>query len=122
MSNVPVYFQQGGAELVVGNGGMISVEEGGLIDTYDTAVTSATGVNFVGSNIFVSSVQTGNGMAQDIAHNLQAVPLSYVIIPQVVPMGAGGEFSAVIDAMATDDENIVCTVTDQVDYQVIAWA
>tara|TARA_Y100000114_G_scaffold75311_1_gene69058 strand:+ start:1512 stop:1856 length:345 start_codon:yes stop_codon:yes gene_type:complete len=114
MANVPIYLNQGGTVLTIG--------EGGSIDTSATSADVATGKTLVGSKMFISSVQTGDGMAQNVAHFLGVTPSAYVIIPQVVPMGAGGEFSAVVDAMNTDETNIVCTVTDQVDYQVVAWA
>lgn len=114
MANVPIYLNQGGTVLTIG--------EGGTIDSSGTSAAVATGTTLVGSQMFVSSVQTGDGMAQNVAHHLGVTPSAYVIIPQVVPMVAGGIFSAVIDTMATDATNIVCTVTDQVGYQVIAWA
>jgi hypothetical protein len=112
-ANVPIYLNQGGTVLTIG--------AGGTIDASGTSAAVGTGTTLVGSQMFVSDVQTGDGMAQTIAHHLEVAPSAYVIIPQVVPMAAGGIFSAVIDTMATDETNIICTVTDQVDYQVIAW-
>lgn len=68
------------------------------------------------SNVFLSTEQTGNGGAQNVAHGLGAVPALVFVIPSDL---TGGAFTVAYGAH--DSTNAVATVTTGEKYRVIAF-
>lgn len=129
MANVPIYFTQGGAELVIGNGGTLTTEAGSTIDldgaTLDIADDSITtamlqdeAVTFAKSLMFVSTEQTGDGMEQSIAHGLGVVPAAVLIVPTDTAPATAGDYTAVEGTHTST--NVLVTVTSGKKYKV--WA
>ena len=78
----------------------------------DEAVTKAK------AKVFVSTEQTGNASAQNVAHGLGATPTAVLI--------AITEFGAAVAVDVAEGThtatNVVVTVTNAVKYKVFAWA
>lgn len=66
------------------------------------------------ASIYVSTVLTGSGTAQEIAHGLGATPA-------LVLVSAYGDGATVTEGTHTDT-NLIVTVTDAKSYKVVAWA
>lgn len=70
--------------------------------------------------LFVSTEQTGNGSAQNIAHGLGAVPSKVLIVPTDTAPATTGVYTATEGAH--DSTNVVVTVTSGKKYKVLAIA
>jgi len=71
--------------------------------------------------VFVSSEQTGNGSAQNVAHGLGVVPSKVLISVTELP-DAAAETGFDVAEGAHDATNVVATVTNTVKYKVLAFA
>lgn len=105
------YEQQGGDTWVVG--GMLDASAG-------TVLLPSGAVSFSNSKTFVSTEQTGNGSAQNIAHGLGAIPAAVLVVPTDLTAATVGQYSAVEGSH--DATNVVVTVTTGKKYKVLAWA
>ncbi|MDR3572867.1 MAG: hypothetical protein P4L50_03315 [Anaerolineaceae bacterium] len=70
--------------------------------------------------MFVSTVQTGTGASQNIAHGLGVVPLFVVVIPVDLSPATVGQFT--VTEQAHDSTNVKVTVTTSKTFKVIAFA
>lgn len=90
----------------------------------DATITAAQienkGVTFGKTKAFVSSVQTGTGAVQNIAHGLSAVPAAVMIVPYDTSATTAGDYVAVEGTHTTS--NVLATVTTGKKYKVLAWA
>ena len=68
--------------------------------------------------IFVSSEQTGNGSAQNVAHGLGIAPSKVLIAPTEF----GASVAVDIAEGTHTATNVVCTVSNGVKYKVLAFA
>lgn len=113
-------------EIAGGSGGSSTPADGSISTTMlaDNAVTAAKiaskGVTFAKSKVFVSSVQTGTGSAQSIAHGLGAVPAAVMITPYDLTPATAGDYTVTEGTHTTS--NVVATVTSGKKYKVLAWA
>lgn len=85
-----------------------------------TADIAAGAVTFAKAAAFVSTEQTGNGSAQNVAHGLGATPSGVLIVPTDTAPSTTGDYTAVEGAH--DSTNVVVTVTTGKKYKVFAWA
>jgi hypothetical protein len=150
MANVPIYTEQGGTRMVVGEGatlvieGDLEVAGGGDIVLGDDSVTtdmlqddavttpkindlavttaklSGGAVTKATTKMFISSDQTGTGMPQNIAHGLGVNPTTANILFSVIDTAMAGDFA--FTNLATDATNVTVTATANVVYRVQAWA
>lgn len=91
--------------------------------TSTIAVKLVTGVhpgNLNGGQPFVSTEQTGNGSAQNVAHGLGIIPKKVVIVPTDTAPATTGAYTATEGTHTTT--NVVVTVTSGKKYKVLAWA
>lgn len=70
--------------------------------------------------LFVSTEQTGNGSAQNVAHGLGVVPAAVMIIPTDTAPATAGAYTATEGVHTTT--NVVVTVTNGKKYKVWALA
>lgn len=127
------------AQLLVGNGsnvatdvalsGDATLDNTGALTIAALAVTGAkmanatitatqlasAAVTFVKAKAFISTVQTGTGSAQNVAHGLGVAPTAVLIVP-VVTAGALG-----IAYGTHTSTNVVTTVTIDDTFIVLAW-
>jgi hypothetical protein len=69
---------------------------------------------------FLSTVQTGTGAAQNIAHGLGAAPAGVLVVPvDNSAIAAGGPFT--ITEGTHSSTNVVVTVTLAAKFKVLAW-
>lgn len=66
---------------------------------------------------FISTEQTANGVAQNIAHGLGRTPEFVTIIPTLIPAGVNWQ----VTEGSHDGTNVVVTVADTAKYKVVAW-
>ncbi len=85
-----------------------------------TADLDAGAVTFAKAKVFISAEQTGNGLAQSVAHGLEAIPAGVLIVPTDTAPATTGAYTAVEGAHTTT--NVVVTVTTDKKYKVFAWA
>jgi len=83
-------------------------------DLADLAVTAAKAL------VFVSTEQTGNGSAQNVAHGLGATPSKVLIVPTDTAPATTGAYTATEGTHTST--NVVVTVTTGKKYKVFAWA
>jgi hypothetical protein len=69
--------------------------------------------------LFCSTVQTGTGAAQNIAHGLGAVPAGVLV--SVVDNSTAGADPFTVAEGAHTGTNVVVTVTTGAKYKVLAW-
>jgi|TARA_B100001750_G_scaffold239658_1_gene248041 hypothetical protein len=94
-------------------------KEGGLNDSTVTSADIKDGeVKAVDMAIFVSSEQTGNGSAQNVAHGLGIAPSKVLIAPTEF----GASVAVDIAEGTHTATNVVCTVSNGVKYKVLAFA
>ena len=94
-------------------------KEGGLNDSTVTSADIKAGeVKAVDMAIFVSSEQTGNGSAQNVAHGLGVAPSKVLIAPTEF----GASVAVDIAEGTHTSTNVVCTVSNGVKYKVLAFA
>jgi hypothetical protein len=99
--------------------GRIKRVEGGKVYVQVSETISKQIMLESGSGLFVSTEQTGNGSAQNIAHGLGVTPSKVMIVPtDTAPATTGAYTSAQGAHTAT---NVVATVTSGKKYMVIAW-
>jgi hypothetical protein len=72
---------------------------------------------YTGSNLFLSTEQTGNAGAQSIAHTLDRVPAAVFAVITEIPAGAAGADVAYGTHTSTA---CVVTVTNLVKYVILA--
>lgn len=167
-ANVPIYIDQGGAQMTVGEEATLTVlgnlvVDGDILPTPDSittamlqddcvttdkiddgavtndkleaqAVTSnkiydfAVGtqqlanaaVTVATSNVFISTEQTGNGMAQNVAHGLGVTPALVLVVPSDTSgTMSPGDFTI---TFTKGNTNVVVTATPDLKYYVMAWA
>lgn len=138
MANTPIYFTNGGANLVVGAGGTIDATAGtinvGTIDLganavatvniQDGAVTTSkianAAVDFDKILVYVSESQTGTGMQQSIPHGLGVIP-QFVLFMPIDTSGTmtPGDFTITPGVHTIND--ILVTATSGLVYQILAW-
>lgn len=96
--------------------GSVSLAAGEIAaaDLATAAVTRAKAL------VFVSTEQTGDGNAQNVAHGLGATPTAVLIVPTDTAPATVGAYTAVEGAHTTT--NVVVTVTNGKKYKVFAWA
>lgn len=148
--NVPIYFNQGGSELVIGSGGTLTAAAGstinfdaGTVDIADNSITTgmlqnsavttakiadsnvttgklaASAVTKAKALVFISTEQTANGMAQNVAHGLGVDPTGKILVVPSSNVGLmDGEFDIAWTANST---NVVVTATSGLTYYVMAW-
>jgi predicted RecA/RadA family phage recombinase len=85
-----------------------------------TANIGTGAVLFAKAKAFVSTEQTGNGGAQNVAHGLGAVPSAVLIVPTDLAPATTGQYTATEGAHT--GTNVVVTVTTGKKYKVFAWA
>jgi hypothetical protein len=70
--------------------------------------------------VFISTEQTGNGGAQNVAHGLGVTPSKVLVIPTNTAPATVGVYTATEGAHTST--NVVVTVTSGKKYKVLAWA
>lgn len=138
MANVPIYTEQGGKRMVIGDGATLVIEGdlevggGGEITPgpdsittamiQDDAVTTAKiedqGVTFAKTLASISNEITGDGMGQEYAHMLGVVPAAVLVVPSSNTGLMDAEFEI---AYVTDAANVTVTATAGLKYYVMAW-
>ena len=94
---------------------------GGVTDaSIGTADLASQAVTFAKAAVFISTEQTGNGSAQNVAHGLGATPAGVLIVPTDTAPATTGAYT-VTEGTHTST-NVVVTVTSGKKYKVFAWA
>lgn len=78
---------------------------------------AADAVTAAKAHVFLSTEQTGNGSAQNVAHGLGVTPTVVLVIPSDMPDSAW----SLVQGTHTDT-NVVVTATSGGKYYVLAWA
>jgi hypothetical protein len=90
---------------------------GALRRIYQTFIKLSPTNRPVGKDgIFISSIQTGSGVAQSVAHGLAAVPDKVI----AVPVGSFNGIATDISYGTHTTTNVVVTVPNGLKYQVLA--
>lgn len=130
-ANVPIYTDQGGKRMVIGEGGTLVIEGdlevsgGGEIvpgpDSITTAMIQDEAVTFAKTLAFISTQQTGTGSPQNIAHGLGVTPAAVLVVPSDTT-ALGIIASGYSNTHTKNNTNVVVTATEGLKYYVMAWA
>lgn len=89
-----------------------------------TAKLAAGAVTLAKAKAFVSTVLTGTGSEQNVAHGLAVVPAAVLLVPMAGHDGAGAAgdlMPSLVEGVHTTT-NVVATVSNGAKFKVLAWA